>query len=674
MIGNKVRKRALPLALVGGLLGLGACTDVPGPEQFTNLESFASDINMLDFSANLDAEAVRVVVTLYPERLVAREVAVKAPEAARDEERIHARVVGLEETATGWLLPLNIQGLAVAFTSNTRFAARDHDGELDLETFLARIRAALAEGHHPAVVGVRAPPDAPQAPDDPEFVAAKIVLVGEGEGRILALNVDKDNLIRNESPPPDGWIAALNILIDLRITEGLTRIKKERDDIPTTRFEGVVREVDLDNRTFTLENGVVVREVDGTVIKYETGDRHRLPSLEAVARAIREGHKVVAAGVAIVEREDPLTLIAIAVVFEIVPPPVEDFKDVVTAVDLTDSTVTLSEGWTLRITAETEFRFEVAVDVNHSLGSLEDVARAVADGKTVVAAGIGIVEQREPVVLRVLKVAFIVRPPPMESFRGVVKSVNLTDSIVTLQDDVQVRVTEKTEVLFESWDADRLGTLEDVAAALAAGKTVLAAGVGEVESTEPLVIVACKIVFWLAPPDVTAFHGVVRSVDLTARTFTLQSGTVVRIDDNTIIWFANSDQSALRSLGAVAEALENHLTVIAAGVGIVEGTDPLTILARKVAFMAVPPGVQFFEGVITSVNHEARSFVLDGGETIRIVEGTLIVHQDGGQTVGSFEAVAELVASGERVTAHGLGLLETSEPLVLIAITVVFQL
>jgi hypothetical protein len=64
---------------------------------------------------------------------------------------------------------------------------------------------------------------------------------------------------------------------------------------------------------------------------------------------------------------------------------------------------------------------------------------------------------------------------------------------------------------------------------------------------------------------------------------------------------------------------------------------------------------------------------LDDGTTVRIVEGTLIVHEDGGNTIGSVDALAEVVANDGRVVASGLGLLETSDPLVLIGIVVVLR-
>ena len=94
---------------------------------------------------------------------------------------------------------------------------------------------------------------------------------------------------------------------------------------------------------------------------------------------------------------------------------------------------------------------------------------------------------------------------------------------------------------------------------------------------------------------------------------------------------------------------------------------------RSVAFMVVPPGIQHFEGIVTTVDLAGRSLELDTGATIRFVEGTMIVHDNCAGSLESLEAVAKLVRAGEKVKAFGLGLLETSEPFVLIAVTVAFR-
>ncbi len=678
MVGTRVSQAVRALTLVGALLGIAACADTPGvgPDGLDDLPAFANDVTLLGFQSEMAAgDAVRVEIVLAGEGLLARLVAIKAGEVLGTPERIHGHITHIEPTSTGGVLTLDIGDLQVQFTGETGIGVFGTDGTLDLETFIARVTAALAEGHHPAVVAMRPPPDTPQAPDDGAFLAARLLLGGEGEGRILVFNIDTDNFARNVNPPPpDGWVLLMGLRIELRISEGLTRIWKERDDVHVQRFEGVVQSVNLDRRSFTLRNGTIVRLVRDSEVKYEVGDEHRLGSLEAVAHALEAELTVVAAGAGVVEGHEPLRLVAIAVVFEVVRPPLADFEGVIASVNLENRSVLLEPGLTIRLTDDTQIGFHD--EREHMLKSLEEVAKAIADGHTVVAAGVGVVEQREPPVIVARKIVFVLRRPPMHEFRGVVQAVQLPESLVVLVDGPTVRVTARTEISFETGDTDRFGSLEAVAEAVAAGTKVLAAGVGEPVSVsaDAALIVATKIVFFRAPPDVTAFHGLVESVDLAARTFTLRGGPIVRIGEGTVVWFASNDTQALRSLEAVAEALMNHQAVLAAGVGVVEGTDPLTLLARKVAFMIVPPGIQYFEGVIASVDHERRAFTLRDGPTVRLVEGSMIMHESGGETLGSFEAVAEVVRSGGVVTAAGMGLLETSEPLVLIAIAVIFRL
>ena len=77
--------------------------------------------------------------------------------------------------------------------------------------------------------------------------------------------------------------------------------------------------------------------------------------------------------------------------------------------------------------------------------------------------------------------------------------------------------------------------------------------------------------------------------------------------------------------------------------------------------------------MIKSVDLVERSFTLDDETKVRIVEGTLIRFEVGDQKrLGSLEAVDEFVIADVRVVAEGMGLIETSDPLVLIALTVAF--
>ncbi len=674
---SMVRRLGLPLAALGLLLGGSACENIPGPEALDDSQ-FSTDMSLVELGNTLDVAAARVEITLYRQGVVIKELEIKSPESLSTDERVEGRVVAIERGEDGGYIELNIEGLRIAFNDDTRFTTRDDAAQLDPATALARIQAALADGAHPAVEARRPAPNVPQAPDDESFTAHEVRLLGEGEGRILEMNIDRDNLRRAENGFPDGWLTLLAREFEIRIREGITHLERERPDLEKVRFEGVVESVNLDRQSFVIKDGPEVRLIPGeTEIRFEQGDEHRLGSLEAVKRALDAGLTVYTAGVGVVESREPLKLVAIAVVFEVKPPPLRQFEGLVAEVDLVDSTVTLENGLIVRITSETHIRF--LANQAHLLGTLEAVARALDAGHQVLAAGVGVAVNDDPPTIEAVKVVFLIRPPTMQEFRGVVEAVDLIDSTVTLAGGTLIQITSDTEISFAELAAEHtLGTLEAVAEALKAARRVVAAGVGEVESEDPLVIVAKKILFVLQPPDHVAFHGVVQSVNLDAHTFTLKSGLVVRVNDETVIWFQAADAHSLRTLKAVAEALEAELTVVAAGVGkpdiVASNADADRLLAIRVAFMLVPPGIQHFEGIVTGVDLEGQSFKLDSGATVRIVEGTMIVHDNCAESLESVEAVAKLVQAGERVKAAGLGLLETSEPFVLIAVTVAFRL
>jgi hypothetical protein len=674
---SKVRNPALPLAVLGLLLGGGACETIPGPDELGDNSQFSTDLSMQELSSTLDVEAARVELTLYRQGVVVRELEIKSPESLTNDERIEGRVVSVVRSDAGGYIELNIEGIRIEFNGDTRFTTREDDVDLDPATVLTRLQGAVADGARPAVEATRAAPDVPQSPDDEGFLANRIRLLGEGEGRILEMNIDRDNLVRNDDGFPDGWIVLLGREFEIRIREGITHLERERPNLVKEHFEGLIESVNLDNQSFVIKDGPEVRLLPHeTEIRYEQGDEHRLGSLEAVARALDEGLRVFTAGVGIVESREPLKLIAIAVVFEVAPPPMEDFEGLIAAVDLVDSTVTLEGGLIIQVTSETHVRFEA--DHAHLLGTLEAVAEALEAGRKVVAAGVGVIVQRDPLIIEAVKIVFVVRPPPMEEFRGVVDEVNLIDSTVTLVGGTLILVKADTEIWFAELAEHQLGSLEAVAEAVAAGRRVVAAGFGEVQPEDPLVICAKKILFILEPPDLIAFHGVVRSVNMDAHTFTLWNGTVVRVNDETIVWFQANDVHSLRTLAAVAEAVGRGDTVVAAGVGrpdvTVSNAEGPRLLAVKVAFLIVPPGIQHFEGTVTSVDLTASTITLDHEVVVRVVEGTMFVHHDCGELLGSLKAVDEVVRNGGRVRATGMGLLETSEPFVLIAIAVAFHI
>jgi hypothetical protein len=171
------------------------------------------------------------------------------------------------------------------------------------------------------------------------------------------------------------------------------------------------------------------------------------------------------------------------------------------------------------------------------------------------------------------------------SFEGYVTSVDFGTSSFTLKNGTVVVIAEHTELITVG-DGELLGSLEEVQAALDAGDEVVAWGAGEVQSVEPLTIVACEMRFLLKPASNYAdFEGYVETVDLEGLgSFTLADGTVVLMVEATVIKQAEQGEP-LMSLTAVQEALEGGNDVIAWGEGEQESAEPLTISALKVWFV-----------------------------------------------------------------------------------------
>jgi hypothetical protein len=178
----------------------------------------------------------------------------------------------------------------------------------------------------------------------------------------------------------------------------------------------------------------------------------------------------------------------------------------------------------------------------------------------------------------------------VREFEGIVQAVDQTAQTVTLNGGTIVRIVAGTEIEAKDGDGDdeHLTSLADVAAALAAGKTVKAEGRGLVETESPLTLDAIRIEFEVeeaaAPPAVGAvveFRDAVASVDVANATFTLAGGAVVSVTAQTVI----APEGDLTTLQGVADALAAHLAVRAEGHATVTALGPpLALAASDVKF------------------------------------------------------------------------------------------
>ncbi|HXV87081.1 MAG TPA: hypothetical protein VD793_10290, partial [Gemmatimonadales bacterium] len=372
------------LGTIAWCLALAACEHVANPPDSTDPPELFQNGTVADASSELgEGASAFAAVTLGEDGLLARRITLSPP---GEREAVVGRVTALEVSGSAGSLTLNLSGLEVLFDGETQFTAGEGE-PVAAEIALARLSAALAEGGHPWVEAARPAADAPQAPGDATFRAQVIRLVGEADARQVRLNVDLDNLVRNTSPPPDGWLAVLGLRIEIRVSEGLTEIHIANHAVDRREFRGPVASVNLEERSLTLTDGTVIRAAGETEIALYRHDAAELPSLEAAAQALDAGLAVIAAGVGLVQSEEPLVLVALRLRLAL-HAELREFRGTVAYVDLSARRFTLEDGTVVRLFAGTVIYFG---DDPVRYRSLEAVAEAVAAGITVRAAGVGAV-------------------------------------------------------------------------------------------------------------------------------------------------------------------------------------------------------------------------------------------------------------------------------------------
>lgn len=174
------------------------------------------------------------------------------------------------------------------------------------------------------------------------------------------------------------------------------------------------------------------------------------------------------------------------------------------------------------------------------------------------------------------------------------------------------------------------------------------------------------------------FSGQIASVNLDARTFTLADGPTVRVSRRTS--FVRGEDH-VRSLRAVAEALEAGSHVLARGHGAVERRDG-RLLALRVALeveeaVEEEPVLMEFEGVVAGVQQspsatETTLLLLADGTSVQVGSATDILGADD-VSPGSLAQLVEALEAGREVRAWGSGHVMGEDPLVLEGLRVVLQ-
>lgn len=384
--------RAAPLALfAAAAIAVTACdnsnmTGAKQPNPGAGL--FADQITLGGFSTILSSGTSRVAIRVIPGTVTIGRLRVRQGDQINAPERIVSEVASLDTTAGNIVLSLG--GITVSFDATTKFEGWHNDMEQDDSApigeagFISRLEAALAAGHHPTIVALRAAPTTPQAPTDGSFHADALRLNDDADRPTIEMNVTSANLANATTPPPDAFLTVLNVAFGIDVTGGKTRIDaNRRNTAGAIHFEGRVASVDTVGGTATLADST------GTVIKVPTGgeierpDDHDedfdnpLSSLARVAAALAAGDTVDAAGFGLKAGTD--TIDAVEVRFRVrnnheFEPTVVAFEGGVTSADTMSGKVILGDGRTIDVTDSTHF-----VTMDGGLPNLAAVLQALGD-------------------------------------------------------------------------------------------------------------------------------------------------------------------------------------------------------------------------------------------------------------------------------------------------------
>jgi len=371
-----------------------ACSDATtGPAETSAL---SHEISSGELGQALATAPARVEIKLERGTLLAREVELKTSDEMTDEEYVRGQVTAVSASGGTGTLTFEIGDLAVTFTASARFREDDDSGDLTFDAFVTRIENALAAGIQPSVRAKRPPAAQPQAPDDATFAATDLRIRDRSESPKLELNVDADNFVANDAPPPEAWLHVLGLEIELRST---TEIEADDDDRDEAEVKGIVASVDVAGGSVTLASGTVILVTDATSFDDDgdhDGDDEHLTSLPAVQDALAAGQTVEAEAEGAEQSTNPLTILAHEVEFEI-----EDdddgaqgqgfeFESTVQSADVGAGVLVLGNGATVRLTDAT------VISGLGDLLTLQAVADAVAAGKLVRAEGRATVESAGP--------------------------------------------------------------------------------------------------------------------------------------------------------------------------------------------------------------------------------------------------------------------------------------
>lgn len=282
-------------------------------------------------------------------------------------------------------------------------------GELDCAGFVARVGDILAIGSTPRIVALRRPAAVPQEPDDAVFFATTL--------KIDDVQVDPAALVEIELNVSPGNRLACDLLVDrpadcvgaVRLLDQTVAVSGEITEVETEDptaliyldVEGIVRNVDTNERALILDDGTLVRFVDATRLEGGT--------LDDVEARIAAGDEVAIEAETAVEASSPIALVAIEASFTSRPGsggagPVIVVTGSALDVEPDLGIVTLGFGTDVLVTPETS--------IEGDFETLDELDRSLGGGTGVRVEAVGPIEAREPrLVVRADRLRLLAIPP-----------------------------------------------------------------------------------------------------------------------------------------------------------------------------------------------------------------------------------------------------------------------
>ena len=381
-------------ALIAIALASGACDDEPR-------RGWDSDITLPEAQALLERGARRVDLEVSPQggSSIANLLEIEHDHELLDAEHIEAEVLGFatleDRGACRGTFALDVPGVEVRFDSAvTLFGGLE--GAPGCTAFVEHVEARLAEGARVRVEARRRPARVPQAPDDPSFFADAIILTDDDAGDARAaieLNVGPENLglcALLEAPPSD-CTGVLDILGAPVIARAEVTDVEAEDPTELLYFdvEDRVVQIDANGRALILEDGTVLRIVDGT--RLESG----VVSLGEVEDRLLAGERIVVEGHAVLSPSAPTSLIGVELAIEASDGDGEPVapRTIALSARVADVEPALRM---IVLPFETDVLVDAMTVVDGDLTTLEELDEAIAAGAPVRAEVLGVLEILEP--------------------------------------------------------------------------------------------------------------------------------------------------------------------------------------------------------------------------------------------------------------------------------------